>query len=193
MNIKVEIVNQQNEKTFLVDGIPPEIWNSFVQRAPQLRPDIANPALAWAALLGDVIESLANVEKKVIMLRDIPPKEFDAIAKKCEEAGTNIAYMISDLITAASRNRLYYGRYAVPRDGKIVKGTHIILLSGITDKAMEPFMRLYEATKMSIIMIFGKLFKGIESGDIKVSAWKDDTIKTGAVGEFSKEEIPEVG
>lgn len=174
MNVEVEISQTAEGRKYSFNGVPEEIWNSFTERAKELRPDVENPALAWAALLGDFIDSIANVDKKVIMLRDVPSKEFALFAQRCQEARTDITSLLSELIQSAAVDRLYLARYAVKREEKIVRGRNVLLLSGITDSAMKPFIELYKKYKVSIPQLFAEFFSQIEQGKIEFAVWRKD-------------------
>lgn len=173
MNIGVEIQSTNGGKNFLLDGIPSEVWNSFTERAKELRPDVENPALAWAALVGDMIESIADTDKKVIILRDIPTEHLAALNLKCAQAGLDIPGLIFNLITSAQKDKLYLANYAVKRKiddkEKIVRGSNSIVLTGITEAAISPFVTLFEKYQISIAQLFAQFFSQIEAGEIELT------------------------
>lgn len=178
MDINIELVNSEGGRTALLEGIPSEVWNSFAERAKELRQDIENPALAPYALLVDIINSVANVDQRVIMLRDIPPTEYHALAEKCLQANTDISALISDLIVAASKDRLFLGRYAkrAERDGKQVwiRGRNVILLSGVTDSAIKPFLEIFKHFGVSVVEIFMRFFEALEAKQIKMRVFGEN-------------------
>lgn len=174
MKIDIEILPTPDGKKFSVTNINPDVWNSFVERAKELRPDLPNPALAWAALLGDFIDSVANVDKKVIILRDIPSKEFEKFATRIAQANTDISSFISELIMSASVDKFYLGRYGIKKEGRIVRGRHCLIMTGLTDKAMTPFGRAAQMTKMPIAAQFAQMFSQIEQDKMEIHMWQED-------------------
>jgi hypothetical protein len=185
MNIGVEILTDKDGRKYLIDGIPPDVWNSFTETAKQLRSDVENPALAWAALLSDIIESIANTEKKSIILRDIPAGHIEAFALRCSQAGMDIPGLLTNMITSAEKNKFYLANYAVKReiDGKekIVRGSNTIVLTGITEKAIKPFEVLFDKHSISIAQLFAQFFSQIEAGEIELTIVR----KEGKVGEVA--------
>lgn len=174
MKIDVEISPTPDGKKFSITGVDPDVWNSFTERARELRSDLDNPALAWAALLGDFIDSIANVEKKVIILRDIPSTDFEKFATRIAQANTDVSSFISELIMSASVDKFYLGRYGIKKDGKVVRGRHCLLMTGLTDNAMLPFGRMATMTKMPIAAQFAQMFGQIEQGKVDMRIWQED-------------------
>lgn len=177
MNIAVEVINSQDQRKFMMDNIPPEIWNSFVEECKNLRPDVENPALAWAACFGDFIDSVAAVDRKVIILRDIPIDDMEIFSRVCAQANTDPVGIIIEIIKSAVKGKFYLGRYAVKRDGKMIRGNHAILLTGITDKAMKPLINLYATYKISVAKLFATWFAQIEQGKMDIKIWQDQSGK----------------
>lgn len=174
MKIDIEISSTPDGKKFSITGISPDVWNSFTERARELRSDIDNPALAWAALLGDFIDSIANVDKKVIILRDIPSADFEKFATRIAQANTDISSFISELIMSASADKFYLGRYGIKREDKIVRGRHCLVMTGLTDNAMLPFGKMATMTKMPIAAQFAQMFGQIEQGKVSMQIWQED-------------------
>ena len=177
IEIKVEILSDPKGRKFQVDGIPEEVWNSFVKRSQELRPDV-EPGLAWAALFADIVDAVADVDSKCILLREIPKKTYDAFGKICEAAGTTITGFFIEMIRAAESDKFFLGRYAQKRtingEQKTVRGRNVIVLAGITEAAIKPFTIIANQFKVSIPGFFCRFFEQVEEKAVSIRTWQED-------------------
>lgn len=174
MEVQVEINTVGGKQKVTMSEIPQDVWNSFCERAKLVRSDVENPALAWAAALGDYIESIAATDKRTIILRDIPTNDLEALNTKAAQAGLSIPQLLAELIKSAVANKLYLGRYGIKTDGKTIRGRHSLLITNLTDKAMLPFGKLSTMSKMPIVLQFMQMFGQIEQGKVDLKIWQED-------------------
>ena len=157
-----------NGDSFLLEGIPADVWSTFQEKTAEALPE--HGSNAWSVYICNAITALCDGDTSTFILTDIPKEAADRLKEAASVIQATPEEMIANLFATAMANKFHSIRFTPPPNDPTSNDLgHTIMLFNLPVYLWDAWDKAAKDVGLTPHVLFGQMFEAAHGGDFSLT------------------------